>query len=426
MKFKYQILWITVSTLFFGLFQTGCTIRFVQSNEVAPPPNPNAAQIELRVRQQITRIDGALQSGNLDQYSAEGLAENDEMVRRMSSNDMAQNGGQDLNYGQTTNLNAMLDDNGQAISDAIARREAWIQGFQGGWNYDYGSPNDRYMFISKLHQDLYQQQTAVNTAAQSNQITQDQAQSMRIQINVVYNTEQNYYSQNRRMDLSKDQMIQLRRMVVSNNKAIHQGIYGNQSFNKNNPAWGNGPNDFKRHYSARPGNFGSPTSNNPGVAAANPAQNAPGGPQASQKPVLEKPANVPAQPAPALIPQAGNPVKPSTGILGITAKVKTPPAVKPTAKQAANPAAQPKLVSAEKLNTRIKGQNDRLFKANISKKISNADMKKVSDKRKVLSQTLAKDLALNHMKGVTPDQMSQLSKMADEIDRMLSPVSGKH
>lgn len=415
-------MWITLSLLFLGLVQTGCTIRFVQTNEAAPP-NPNAAQIETRIRQQITRIDGALQAGNLDQNSAEGLAENDEMFRRMSSNYMNENGGQDLNYSQTTSLNAMLDDNGQAINDAIARREAWIQGFQGGNNYDYGSPGDRYLYISKLHQDLYQQQVAVNTAVQSNRLTQEQAQSMRVQINIVYNTEQSYYRQNGRMDLNKDQMFQLRRMVVANNRLIHHGIYGNQAFNEKNPAWGNGPNDFQRHYSAKPGTVPPPSSGNQGTPARNPGLNT-NGAQVSQP--AETPVNrvlpnstaVVTQPVAMATPQ---PNQPSIGTSGSAAKPVSKLGVQPAAKPAAIATAPGKLVSLDKLKARVKDQDDRILKARMMMKITPADFKKFSDKQKALGQAMNKALSQNHMKGVTPDQLGQLSKMADDIDQMLSP-----
>src|SRR5579859_1302209 len=73
-----------------ALLQQGCTVYVVKGPAVPAPtpyPYPNAWHIEVRVRDQITRIKLALQGGQLDQETAYLLAQNDELVRRFSRED---------------------------------------------------------------------------------------------------------------------------------------------------------------------------------------------------------------------------------------------------------------------------------------------------------------------------------------------------
>ena len=68
------------------LLQQGCAVDF---EVVSTPsdPYPNATHIEHRVKTQVYRVTSAFNAGNLGQDMADGLAENDEMVRSMAYQD---------------------------------------------------------------------------------------------------------------------------------------------------------------------------------------------------------------------------------------------------------------------------------------------------------------------------------------------------
>src|SRR5580692_9567908 len=68
--------------------QQGCAVKFEVVNTPADP-YPNATHIEHRVKAQVDRITSAFDAGNLGQDMADGLVENDEIVRSMAYQDRA-------------------------------------------------------------------------------------------------------------------------------------------------------------------------------------------------------------------------------------------------------------------------------------------------------------------------------------------------
>ncbi|HEY5040198.1 MAG TPA: hypothetical protein VIJ93_14110, partial [bacterium] len=210
-----------------ALLQQGCGLHFVVRNSGPMDPYPNATHIETRVRIQVNRISTALNAGNLDQDAANGLAGNDELVRRFAREFRAQfNQTQDLTAQQTFQLNSMLNDNDRSITDAIQNREAWNQYFGGGGNPDQAFSGNSGMNMAYLDYQWNQQQSRIDAETNAGRLTNAQAHELRQRIQVTRDMKINFFHQNGRMVLSNEQNNQLNQMTRDNGNYLNYRTKG--------------------------------------------------------------------------------------------------------------------------------------------------------------------------------------------------------
>jgi hypothetical protein len=452
-----------------ALLQQGCGLHLVVTNSGPMDPYPNAAHIETRVRIQVNRISTALQAGNLDQDAANGLASNDELVRRFVREDRAQfNQTQDLTGQQTYQLNSMLNDNERSITDAIQNRESWNQYFGGGGNPNQAYSGNSGMNMAYLDYQWSQQQNRVNTEVNSGQLTNDQAQELNQRIQVTRDTKINFYHQNGRMILSDEQINQLNQMTRDNEGYLNYRIKGSQGqwdrsrFNQwrqQNPKGLNSQNGGDNN--SGPSNnsgFGTPSGNNnnisPSIGGGSPG---PGQANPSSKPQAQnlgagQNGTGSAMPGPSY--QNGGTLQdkhgtPSPGVItqgngfGQDKHGSTPPA--PVANNGSSgpsgnvstssvknnvtivPGTSPKGASGtgqaflpkDQLNQFLKQKDQSVQAALRSHRLSKSQVPGLNQKLNGLHQKSDGFIRQNHGQGLTKAQMDQLTKMGAAIDQMI-------
>ncbi len=215
-----------IFTLFVFLLLQGCTINYVVSKDEANP-YPNAWRVEMRVRAQLNRVSAALQQGKINQDTADILAQNDALIRRIMREDQGPADSMaDLDAEQATLLNNLLTDNDRTIDDAIRRFQAWASYFQTG-SYDYRF-SDPIIYNVYIDYRINQQITFVNTGLDSSQLTPAQATELKARIQAVRDLKENYYKENGRFDLSEEQVNQLSRMAEDNDRFIRFRLKGSR------------------------------------------------------------------------------------------------------------------------------------------------------------------------------------------------------
>ncbi len=94
------------------------------------------------------------------------------------------------------------------------------------------------LYIAYLQYQVKQQQSAIDAAVQSGNLTPDQSQELSNRTQVIVSVERNDYGQNGRLDLSSDQIQELRQMEDDNNRYIrfkthHQkGAWGGDQYGR--------------------------------------------------------------------------------------------------------------------------------------------------------------------------------------------------
>lgn len=232
MKNRVFLAFLALGAVGFVL-QQGCNITYVvrTPKPARPAPYvrfPNATHIQARVNDQLNRISLALQQGSLNQETAFLLSQNDELVKRYAQEDRApSNQTLDLTYDQMLSLNNMLNDNEGMIQDAIQNRQAYNQYFTGG-SFDYASSGNSYMYLTYMDYQLRTQQSSVDAGVKSKQLSATDAQDLRQRIQAIQAAKANYYRANGRIDLSEDQVRQLSRMAEDNSKYLNYRLQGNR------------------------------------------------------------------------------------------------------------------------------------------------------------------------------------------------------
>jgi hypothetical protein len=224
MKRLMLSLLLALGTGSLALFQQGCgTIHYVVVAAPTPTPSlPNVSRIEARMDNQQSRINNAVQTGNLDESVADGLVENIDTVYQweraylQSKNDPYE----DLTLAETRWLDRMLDDNSLAIDDAIRRNQAWRRLFrgEGAYRYDFGSVADQRQFIVYLHFRVKEQRQRIDEYERSGQLSAAQCRALRQRVNAVGEMEKGYYRKNGKMALSQSQIRQLKESLERNSK----------------------------------------------------------------------------------------------------------------------------------------------------------------------------------------------------------------
>lgn len=393
-----------ISATFLVLAQMGCEVKetvVTQTTDSAA----NAYLIEQKVEVQLGRINQGLQTGDLEPAMALGLTENDQMVKNLSLKFRAANQTHDLTTDQVAFLGSLLRGNSGAIDDALQRRDAWVQAFDGNGSYNYALHEDRLLFISVLQANLKAQDDTATGAIQAQSLTLDQAQEARGRIQAVRNVEIEDFHQNGELDLSSDQILELQQMAEDNAHFIRF------------LAQGSGAGTFAQDYASPSGsyptqafaNIDSPTN---GTVIGNGSSPIPsssanywnGRPtKATAMAPLAHPTPVPPPPTATFTPVPPAPTETFTPV---------PPA----------PAAQPSVnyLVPDPLKARDK-QLDQLMDAAKKQGMGNPNQLAVASQiRKAFHKAMKADLQANQQKGLTQEQMDQLSRMLDDFAKAVS------
>lgn len=431
-----------------ALLLQGCNVKW----EVVQDPYANYHRILQRVQIQTNQIDTAANNGSMVPPVAQVLVENDIMIRQLAIRYQSSQS-TDLTPSQTYYLDNLLSDNGSAINDALARPDQWAQAFQGAWPFNYELSQDRLLYIACLHYQIDQEQARIDDAYQAGYLTDVQAQELKTRSEVIRNYEVECYNQNGRMDLNMAQIQQLGQMADDNNRYLsfrtHQrtGRWQGDHFNQ----WQN----QRQHFTNHPWTQGGPGNDNSGAGTNNPAppqywdgrpvQRAPAKPTSApvaQAPAVNQgfspsagvaptftpvpvqavsslptqvPAVSPKGPDHSLHPGGGSP---STG--GPNKGQAPASNIQPVSTVSAAASKPVHYLSPDPLQARAKQQIQKL-KDRFMKGPGKADVVAgILQKQKAYQKALNTFLGQNQKKGLTQDQMSQLSKMLDDIDKALA------
>jgi hypothetical protein len=423
-------------TGFLALCKQGCAVKEVVVTQTTGTP-PNALQIQQEIETQEGRIAQALKTGDFEPPMAQGLSENDELVKHLSLKLRVANPSHDLTTDQAGFLEILLNGNATAIGDAFQRRDVWLQAFDGNWSYNYASPGDRLLFIAVLQSLLKEQEINLTTTAQAGNLTPGQTQQGLQRLQTVRDAEISDFNQNNGLDLTSDEILELQQMADDSGRFIRflvQGVGNGGALAQGSaPAAGgdftgdivsSSPSNYASYSSpaATAGNStnywnGRPTNLKPKTFAAVPAPTAPPAPPSPTYTPIPPPTDTPTPlPIPTAVPtpvpapmNKAVPVSPNNSV--------------PSANDSAAAPQQPEItyLAVDSLKARDK-QIDQQFDAYRKQgKGTTAQATVATQLRKAFHQALKGDLATNQQKGVTPDQMDQLSKM---LDGYASAVAG--
>ena len=211
-----------LSILGFGLLLTaGCGNLSVNFTEAT---SPQFWAVENQTQAQHNQIEAAVQANQIPFTVGEGLTVNDEIIRRLNHQFRDESSGAtDLSPSQAVLLGHMLKDNDRAFTDAVEniddwqdsfnQEDAYIQNNHAPLNNDFVHFAQRARFIVYLNMRLKEDSAKAQSLAQANQLSVEQAQDLQSALNDVQNKAVEDYYANGDLDLSVDQIFQLRRML---------------------------------------------------------------------------------------------------------------------------------------------------------------------------------------------------------------------
>lgn len=435
-----------------ALSQQGCEIKEVVVSQQPVGTAPNALQIEQEIETQQNRISQTLKTGDLEPSMAQGLSQNDELVKHLSLKLRVTNPSHDLTEDQAGFLENLLNGNSAAIDDALQRRDVWVQAFEGNGNYNYALEGDRLLFISVLQGRLWDQETIARDAAQAGNLTPAQTQEAQSRLQSVRDAEIEYFNQNGGLDLSSDQILELQQMGDDSGRFIRflaQGT-GGGAYVQNNGTTNDGSFTGQALSSVPPSNYGAYSA--PAASAGSNTNYWNG------RPTNLKPKTTLPNPAPVFTPVPSPTFTPVPSAPTFTPV--PPPTFTPTP-LAATPTAvplhmgRPELITSDNTNPGVNAssispqQTSETYLAPDSLKARDKQLDKLFDSsrkqgkgtiaqaaaaiqtRKAFHQALKNFLLQNQQKGVTQDEMDQLSRMLDGYANAIAdftpptPVPGK-
>ena len=428
-------------TGFIAFIQQGCAVKetvVAQPNESAP----NALQVEQEVGAQLDRITQGQKTGDLEPAMVQGLTETDDMVRRLSLKFRASNSPHDLTASQVAFLETLLKGNSEALDDALRRRDVWVQAFEGDWNYNFASKNDRLLVIAVLQSRLKDQENNVQASAETNALTPDQIREARERLQSVRDVEITDFHQKEALDLSSDEILELEQMVDNSGHFIRflaqgtqAGAYSQQTYSTGNypteafastlptnpsgPSTGNTLPTSAHYWNGRPVNIKPKTTPVPPTATATLPP-----PTATFTPVPPADTPTPLGPLPSII----------TPVSSFQSQFSSPsggwptPSTQPAPSDQPTPSTQPPQPSAsylavDPLKTRDKQLDQQLDAAKKQGAIRGGRLVAATQLRKAFHQALKTALRENQQKGVTPEQMDRLNKMLDDFAKAVADLA---
>ena len=233
------------------LFTGGCGNLSVNFTETT---SPQFWAIENQTQAQRNQIEAAVQANQIPFTVGEGLTINDEIIRRLNHQFRDESSGAiDLSPSQAVLLGHMLQDNNRAFTDAVENIDDWrhsfnqedafIQNNRSPLNQDFMHFSQRARFIVYLNMRLKEDSAKAQSLAQSGQLAMESAQDLQAGVNDVRNKAVEDYYANGRLDLSVDQIFQLRRMLADSYAALNPPqapVYGGGgSYNIPSNNWSN-------------------------------------------------------------------------------------------------------------------------------------------------------------------------------------------
>jgi hypothetical protein len=220
---------ILVAFGFVLLLTGGCGNLSVNFTETT---SPQFWAIENQTQAQRNQIEAAVQANQIPFTVGEGLTINDEIIRRLNHQFRDQSSGAiDLSPSQAVFLGHMLKDNDRAFTDAVeniddwresfSQEDAFIQNNRSPLNQDFMHFSQRARFIVYLNMRLKEDSAKAQSLAQSGQLAMEPAQDLQAGLNDVRNKAVEDYYSNGRLDLSVDQIFQLRRMLADSYAALN-------------------------------------------------------------------------------------------------------------------------------------------------------------------------------------------------------------
>ncbi len=465
------ILTLFLSTAFLALTESGCGLKEEVVTQGADS-TPNAYFIEQKIDVQQARISQGEQTGDLEPAMALGLTENNEMVKRLSLKYRAASSSHDLTSDQTAFLAFLVRGNSGAIDDALQRRDAWAQAFDGNVSYDYALRGDRLLFISVLQANLKIQDNTANGAIQSGNLTPDQAREAQERIQSVREVEIGDFHQNGGLDLSSDEILELQQMAGDSSHFIRflvQGVGGGSFTQEYSSPSGNLPTQaFANNYSysvTTGSSFNAGGNPNPSVAS----NYWNGRPVIKAKAVVPQatPTSIPPSPTPTFTPVPPSPTEtftpvppppdtptpfvdfptavPASSFMAApvrpersfstaasnpfpshsqAAPSQPAPASQPAGAAQPAPATQPPVnyLPADSLKARDKQLDQLMDAAKKQARGGQGPLTAAGQMRKAFHKAMKAALLANQQKGLTQDQVDQLSKMLDDFAQAVSQL----
>ncbi len=404
---------LAASALLLALAQQGCGVKQTVVQQEPAEIGPNAYQIEQEVESQLARIGQAQKTGDFEPPMVVGLAENDELVRGLSLKFRVASPTHDLSGNQAAFLETLLNGNSAAIDDALQRRDAWVQAFEGSWNYDFNSPGDRLLFITVLQFNLKDQENILRNSVQAGNVSPDQSLLGKQRIQSVRDAEISDFGQNNALDLSSDEILELQQMSQDSGSFIRMlSQQTGGAFAQAPPPGGGGGDATALSFSdfPPPGSYSAPAAN---AVSTHPYWNS-RSPNSGLKPAVDdSTASVSSSP----VAPTATPVPPPTF-------TPTPVPAAPSAEDnPATPSPTAALLPPDPLKARDK-QLDRLFdSARKQGRGTQEEIAAAGKLRKAFHQALKGFLQQNQQQGITQDQMDQLSGMLDDFEKSIAGLS---
>ncbi|HET9870411.1 MAG TPA: hypothetical protein VFR02_07950, partial [bacterium] len=214
---------LSLSTLAFILMAlgAGCGLQ-VHFTQVS---SPRYWAVENKTQAQLNRIQAAAQGQQVPYFLADGLAVNDDLIRRLNGRFRdTSNGAPDISPAQYAFLLTMINGNEQALADILADPAEWEKSFaaQDAFARSDRKPafhafNDaarRLRFIIYLNTRLKADAARARALSDAGHISPDQARDLQDNLNDVQNKALEDYQANGALDLTADQIFQLRRMLA--------------------------------------------------------------------------------------------------------------------------------------------------------------------------------------------------------------------
>jgi hypothetical protein len=212
-----------------ALLPIGCATMAVNFTEAT---SPNFWAIENGCQTQLTKIQSSVQAHDITFTLGDGLKTNDEIIRRLNHQYRDNSAGAtDLNTTQYAFLNRLLKDNDKFLADAVENPDDWEDAFSGQDDYiqyhrapanqDFGDAIQRGRFIVYLNMRIKEDIDKALSMAQSGQLSIDQAQELQSNLNDVQGKAVEDYYANNSLDLTGDQIFQLRRMLADSYQALN-------------------------------------------------------------------------------------------------------------------------------------------------------------------------------------------------------------
>ncbi len=401
---------LALFALFLAVFQQGCGVKQTVVQQEPSESAPNADQIEQEVESQLNQIGQSQKTGDFEPPMVVGLAENDELVRGLSLKFRVNNPTHDLTVDQAAYLETLLNGNSAAIGDALQRRDAWVQAFEGDWSYDFNSTGDRLLFITVLQFNLKDQENVLRNAVQAGNVSPDQALLGKQRIQSVRDAEISDFSQNNALDLSSDEILELQQMSDDSGRFIRMLNQQTGGAFAQAPAPGGG-GDFTAQTSS---DFPSPGSYSaPAPSQSHPYWNS-RSPNSGYKSAVA--GSTPVASPPPATPTA-TPVPPPT-------PTPTPLPPTPTAENSSDsPSPTEALLPSDSLKARDQRLHQVFESAQKQGKGTKEEWASAKQLRHDFHQALKNFLQQNQQQGLTQDQMDQLSGMLDDYEKSISGLS---